>query len=162
MIINIGFNISMIFLKFQDRFPEDHRVKVIFQANSDEVHENIKDDEAYNYQEAIMQNLNTAWKKFKLCFFNQTQSQSEISKLKEAHFYYTSNIGSVEIQFKSNLCRLFFRIPPMCKFLTRKSRQDIILNVSRKSHQEKIEDFFNKSKIYEFEMEYQQSLYLCR
>ena len=159
MIINIGFNISMIFLKFQDRFPEDHRVKVIFQANSDEVHENIKDDEAYNYQEAIMQNLNTAWKKFKLCFFNQTQSQSEISKLKEAHFYYTSNIGSVEIQFKSNLCRLFFRIPPMCKFLTRKSRQDIILNVSRKSHQEKIEDFFNKSKIYEFEMEYQQSLY---
>lgn len=157
-IVNIGYNISILFLKFQQRFPSDSRFTQIFQTNSDDVHEFVQDDEAYNYQEAIVQNVKSVWQKLKSACSNGNVGDNEISFLKKAHFYYTSTISSVEIQFKDNLCKLYFRIPPMCKFLTRKSRQDIVIKVGKKSHQEKIEDFFNKSKIYEYEMRYQQSL----
>ncbi|OMJ75413.1 hypothetical protein SteCoe_25455 [Stentor coeruleus] len=160
IIINLGFNITIIFLKFQDRFPQNPRVKAIFTANSEDIHENVEDNEAYNYQEAIVQNIKSFWQKFRSMWSmrHEILTDYDLEKLKEAHFYYTSNIGSVEISFRKNLCKLFFRIPPMCKYLTRKSRQDIFLNVKRNSHQEKIEDFFDKSKIYEFEMKYQQYL----
>lgn len=160
IIINLGFNITIIFLKFQDRFPQNPRVKTIFIANSEEIHENVEDTEAYNYQEAIVQNIKSFWQKFRSMWSMRHEifTDYDLERLKEAHFYYTSNIGSVEISFRKNLCKLFFRIPPMCKYLTRKSRQDIFLNVKRNSHQEKIEDFFDKSKIYEFEMKYQQYL----
>lgn len=156
--IYIGFNITILFLKFQDRFPKNEKVKLAFRASSDDIDENIEDSEAYNYQEAMVQNLKSFWNKLNNIFKSRVHLDLEFEKLKEAHFYYTSNISSVEIQFKSKLCQLFFRIPPMLKFLTQKSRKDIFFKVSRKSHQEKLDDFFDKSKIWEFEMVYQQSL----
>ena len=157
-IITTGYNISILFLQFQHRFPLNPRVTLLFQTDSENVHENIEDNEAYNYQEAIIQNLKSFWQKFMNFFRKSVAEDPESARLKEAHFFFASTISSVEIQYRSTLCKLFFRIPPMCRFLTRKSRDDIALKVSRKSYQEKIEDFFDKTKIYEFEMKYQQSL----
>lgn len=159
-LVNIGFNITVLYLKFQYKFPQNPKVKLAFSANFQDITDNIHDDEAYNYQEALLENLKSAWQKFlkNSRNVNPLWYDPELQKLKESHLYFTSNIGSVEISFKQRLCKIFFRIPPMCKFLTRKSRVDTFLKVKRNSHQEKIEDFFDKSKIYQYEMEYQQWL----
>jgi hypothetical protein len=134
-------------------------VKLAFSAKSEDITDSIHDEEAYNYQEALLENLKSFWQiLLKRLDRSSTVKEPDVDCLKESHLYYTSNIGSVEISFKNSLCKIFFRIPPMCKFLTRKSRNDIFLKVKRNSHQEKIEDFFDKSKIYEYEMKYQQWL----
>ena len=81
----------------------------------------------------------------------------ERARVKKVHFFFASTISSADIKCRSNFAN-YFSASHQCKFLTRKSCVDIALKVSRKSYQEKIEDFFDKTKIYEFEMKYKQSL----
>lgn len=45
-----------------------------------------------------------------------------------------------------------FRIPPFCTFFTRSSQKRMIYEANHDSHIEKLEDFFNKKKIFKAEM----------
>lgn len=45
-----------------------------------------------------------------------------------------------------------FRIPPFCTFLSHTSQKKMIYDANHESHIEKLEDFFNKKKIFKAEM----------
>jgi hypothetical protein len=51
-----------------------------------------------------------------------------------------------------------FRIPPFCTFLTASSQHKMIYEANHESHIEKLEDFFNKKKIFRAEMKAIQKL----
>lgn len=98
------------------------------------------------------------FKHFASLFYRSPKISNIVLDLKLAYHFYSSNIGSVEINNKGILAKIYFRIPNMCKFMTNKSRNDIIRKVNRNSYQEKIDDFINRSKLYEVEMLHQQKL----
>lgn len=75
-----------------------------------------------------------------------------------AYEFYTSNIGYVQVDCEGSIEELYFPVPFMCKFLTPASRQSIIFDINRSSHQSKIEDFLDKVDYYHTEMQHQQHL----
>ena len=66
--------------------------------------------------------------------------------------FYSSNVASIEIDYKNSLSKVMFRIPPFCTFFTRSSQKRMIYEANHDSHIEKLEDFFNKKKIFKAEM----------
>jgi hypothetical protein len=45
-----------------------------------------------------------------------------------------------------------FRIPPYCTFLSNSSQTKMIYEANQESHIEKLEEFFNKKRVYQAEM----------
>ncbi len=66
--------------------------------------------------------------------------------------FYISNVANIEINYKGKLSRVMFRIPPFCTYFTRSSQRKMIYEANHESHIEKLEDFFNKKKIFRAEM----------
>lgn len=66
--------------------------------------------------------------------------------------FYSSNVSSIEIDYKNSLSKVMFRIPPFCTFLSWTSQHKMIYEADHDSHVEKLEDFFNKKKIFKAEM----------
>jgi superfamily I DNA and/or RNA helicase len=66
--------------------------------------------------------------------------------------FYSSNVASIEINYKNALSKVMFRIPPFCTFLSHTSQHRMIYEANHESHVEKLEDFFNKKKIFKAEM----------
>jgi hypothetical protein len=67
--------------------------------------------------------------------------------------------GEAELAKQDTQANLvYFPIPFKCKFMTNKSKEEIIYTVSRESQQEKIENFLQKIEISKVEMEEQQKL----
>ena len=101
-----------MFLKFQNRFPDNKKLKIIFSENLVEIQNFSKEETGRS--NAVYRFIKKEYKILRnLCKLRNSYENFDFERLKEAHFYYTSNIGSVEIQFKTKLCKLFFRIPPM-------------------------------------------------
>jgi len=76
----------------------------------------------------------------------------------QCYDFYNSYIGCVEVQFNGTIEEVYFPIPFKCKFLSSKTKYEIIYNVSRSSQQEKIEDFLQKVEVAKAEMSAQQLL----
>jgi len=72
--------------------------------------------------------------------------------------FYLSYIGYVEIAKAGVIYEHFFPVPFKCKFLTIASREEMLLEVDRRSHQKKIEDFLSRVEKYMKEMVHQQQL----
>jgi hypothetical protein len=87
---------------------------------------------------------------------NKTQPGDE--DLAACYDFFSSYIGCVEVKYNKLKEEVYFPIPFKSKFLTSKSKYDIIYNVSRESQQEKIEDFIQKFEIAKVEMQEQQKL----
>lgn len=66
--------------------------------------------------------------------------------------FYSSNVSSIEIDYNNSLSKVMFRIPPFCTFLSYSSQHRLIYEADHDSHVEKLEDFFNKKKIFKAEM----------
>ena len=55
--------------------------------------------------------------------------------------FYKKFIGSCEVIVKGDLFRVYFPIPPVCRFLTTQAKEEFLLNVDRDSPQLKIAGF---------------------
>ena len=165
LIIETGFKISTMFLTLEDRVPQKLAIKL--QVLNSELNQDIKSknffgalvaiEEHENLRELLSHQLKSFWERFRFCC-HKNQVAPEQEEVRNAHRYYSSNITSVEIQHKNKLAKLFFRIPSMCNYLTKHTRKNIIFKNLKNSHQEKIDEFFSNSKLYQLEMEYQQKL----
>jgi hypothetical protein len=91
------------------------------------------------------------------CRGDTSHSKSQPNDPGECYDFFNSYIGCVEVKY-NELEEVYFPIPFKSKFLTTKSKHDIIYNVSRESPQEKIEDFLQKFEIAKVEMLEQQKL----
>lgn len=154
-VIEIGFNINILILTLEYLHPKEFRIKLgnIIQAQTQgqtdmdkQVNSNIRPGFKELFYERITR-----------FFTHKVQDVNFIDFAKAQDFYY-SNISSVEINNRGELAKLFFRVPTMCRYFTEKSQRELITNVNRVSLQEKLEDFCNKSKIYEVEMIHQQKI----
>jgi hypothetical protein len=72
--------------------------------------------------------------------------------------FYSSFIGMVELKKDDRIEQHYFPIPFKAKFLTYKTRHEIISEVDRSSQQEQLENFLQKSKVCHAEMTHQQTL----
>ena len=82
----------------------------------------------------------------------------ESNARKAAFNFYMENISKVEISYRGNLARIFFKRPFMTRFLTDKSRKNLLVNIKNSTYQAKIEEFFRRIQSYKREMIYQQRL----
>jgi hypothetical protein len=71
---------------------------------------------------------------------------------------FAKGTGRVEIVRGDKLERVYFRILPVCSFLTEQSRKELVLQVKRDTQQDKIQDFFDKSEDLMQEMEHRERL----
>ena len=65
---------------------------------------------------------------------------------------------SVEIMWGTQLQRCFFHVPPMCKELTRSTRDQMVNEVNRETLDLKQQDFIKRSKVVMCELEHQDQL----
>lgn len=154
-VIETGFNINILILTLQYLHPSECKIKLKAFALKDSDVQNKPDVLKRSSVRPGFRELFTD--KFTRFFSHRIQDNNSIDIAKAQDFYY-SNISSVEINNREQLAKLFFRVPTMCRYLTVKSRTELITKANRTSHQEKIEDFCNKSKIYEVEMKHQQGI----
>ena len=77
---------------------------------------------------------------------------------KDAYNFFMQYIGYVELDRAGVVESHYFPIPFKCKYLTFSSRQWLLLEVNRQSHQKKIEDFMGHVGIFMREMQHQQLL----
>lgn len=149
-IIEIGFGINILLLTLQYLHPTQFKMKCssILEKidNSMGTSKNLRP----GFREMLRE-------KFGSCCNPKVQDIEKVDQSQAKEFYY-SNIATVEINIRESLTKIFFRVPTMCRYFTQKSQKDLITKANRASHQEKIEDFMNKSKIYEVEMMHQQSI----
>lgn len=149
-VIEIGFGINILLLTLQYLHPSQYRVKY---ANLVEKQQDAL-EVANPIRPGIRELIREKWRSY---FSPKVFDMNKLNFSLAQDFYY-SNIATVEVSIRDNLTKLFFRVPTICRYFTQKSRKDLITKVNRASHQEKIEDFMNKSKIYEVEMRHQQTL----
>lgn len=91
-------------------------------------------------------------------YSNHLELKKFMAEGSAAYEFYTSNIGYVQVDYEGSIEELYFPVPFMCKFLTPASRQSLIFDINRSSHQSKIEEFLDKVDYYHTEMEHQQHL----
>lgn len=173
VIIKMGFSISTLFLTLQDRFPNSYKftLKYLSGKNQHELDEtsliqgaaflNDTETESDQLRDAIYSQVKSLWVRIRIQIFSRGSIKIRPEKahnFQESHSFYAGNVSSVEIQNKTEITKLFFMIPAVCHYMTGKTRQDMIEKTNQNSHQEKVEDFYNKSKRYQVEMEHQQKL----
>ena len=145
-VVETGFRINILLLTLQYMHPLKCKAKLgNFGENLSELY---KLEKMNSYKREIV----------RCCSANKKVADADKLNIAEAQDFYYSNISTVEINNRDKLVKLFFRVPFKCRFLTKKSQRELITKVNRTSQQGKIEDFCNKSKIYEVEMRHQQGI----
>ncbi|CAG9316900.1 unnamed protein product [Blepharisma stoltei] len=137
---------SKINLDPMDFFKYDHKQEITINHN--------EDAEVQNFKSLF----GSFFKRFSGIFHRRGIVNATVVDMQNAYRFYSSNIASVEINNKGTLAKIYFRVPNQCRFLTVKSRNELLHKVSRNSYQEKIDDFINRSRLYEVEMYHQQKL----
>jgi len=79
-----------------------------------------------------------------------------------AYSYFSKYVGYVEINRRGELEGHLFPIPWKCKYVTPSTKNSLIVDVNRSSHQEKIEDFLHRIVHCKREMVHQQLLYCSK
>lgn len=177
-IIETGFHISILFLTLEEKYPAEFKFKfketvelgldvISYQSKGYDktslnklVNISSRRDSS-SIGGSLIYHLKSIWRLFMNMFSHKVDDiglTPEQVDLQEAYRFYSSNIASVELNYKGELTRILFHIPAMCKFMTQQTRKDIIYKANRNTHQEKIEDFFKKTKLYEIELRHQQNL----
>ena len=150
-VIEIGFGIYILLLTLQYMHPAECNIKLASLNTIDTEERQQKQVRlgVIDTVKGILRNIS-----------NRKVIQGEVEELDPmmAQDFYYSNIASVEINNRDVLAKLFFRVPTICRYMTQKSRTELITKVNRASHQEKIEDFCHKSLVYEVEMRHQQKI----
>lgn len=149
-VIDTGFGIYILLLTLQYMHPSECNLKL---NSLKEIDSSLK--QAETLRPGFREIMKNSCKR--MCNPKVQEDSQQLDMVKAQDFYY-SNIASVEINNRDNLAKLFFRMPSICRYITVKSRSELILKVNRASHQEKIEDFMHKSYIYEIEMRHQQEI----
>jgi hypothetical protein len=73
--------------------------------------------------------------------------------------FFSSYVGSVEVLNQNGqIVKVHFQIPYCCKYTSQEIKRAILHDVNRSSDQERLEDFFSKRKLYEFQMKVLQRL----
>ena len=85
--------------------------------------------------------------------------EAPIDDMTYSYGFYTKYTGYVEIDRNGELESHLFVIPWKCKYITPSTRQFVVMDVNRASHQEKIKDFLGNVTLCRMEMEHQQMLY---
>ena len=79
-----------------------------------------------------------------------------------SYSYFSKYVGYVEINRRGELEGHLFPIPWKCKYITSSTKNSLIVDVNRSSHQEKIEDFMHRIVHCRREMIHQQLLYCSK
>jgi hypothetical protein len=160
--IESGFEIQILILSLSDMFPDEEALHIHHRSAVADA--NLKTEEfadmlrVKSFKSAVKAKVNYFTQKVNKMLINRPEVDDEFSIVQAADAYYSMNIGRVEVMHKTELVKLLFYMPPLTKFVTEKSRKDLVTKVNRNSQQEKIEDFFNRSKGMQVEMEHQQEL----
>mmetsp|Transcript_1137 Transcript_1137/g.2746 ORF Transcript_1137/g.2746 Transcript_1137/m.2746 type:complete len:3258 (-) Transcript_1137:2504-12277(-) len=161
--IETGFDIQILILTLADIFPEENKLRLEYRSATAENF--LRTEElteaairSRSLRSEIKVRVEQYMTKVKKLLINKTEIDEEFGMIQAADTYYSMNIGRVEVLHKQELVKLLFYMPPLTKYFTDKSRKDLISKVNRNSQQEKIEDFYNRSKGIEVEMKHQQKL----
>jgi hypothetical protein len=160
--IESGFDIQILILSLRDIFPNEEALHIHHRSAFAEA--NLKTEEfadmlrVKSFKSAVRAKLNYFSQKVNQMLINRPEVDDEFNIVQAADAYYSMNIGRVEVMHKTELVKLLFYMPPVTKYVTEKSRLDLIIKVNRNSQQEQIEDFVNRSKGLQVEMEHQQEL----
>jgi hypothetical protein len=76
----------------------------------------------------------------------------------QAYKFYTSLIGKVEIDREGVLETAYFQIPALTVYVPSQTKNRMIMDVNRNSHEEKIKSFFINSEKYIVEMRHLQNI----
>ena len=91
-----------------------------------------------------------------------TKFEQALDDPKHCYGYFSKYIGYVEIDRNGKLESHLFPIPWKCKYITASTRNALIVEVNRSSHQEKTEDFLNQIPNCKLEMTHQQLLWCSK
>jgi len=91
-----------------------------------------------------------------------TKFEQPLDDLEHCYGYFCKYIGYVEIDRNGVLEGHLFPIPWKCKYITASTRNALIVEVNRSSHQEKTEDFLNQIPNCKLEMTHQQLLWCSK
>jgi hypothetical protein len=131
--------------------PEDD------EASSGVAHESIAEHEDFEVACALFMLVRM------LQYFDQDTRSGLSSKCNKNYIYdierLEANCGFIEISRDRRLERIFFQIPPICRYLSRASKHAILRDVNRDNHQDQLLDFVERAHVRYDEMVHLQDLH---
>ena len=168
--IEVGFDIYILILTLHSYQPKlaysgafEDNEELIGQNEMQNIQKGVAEMEEMRDKENFKDSLVRGVKNF--CYYlkitvnpSSFYTQRAQNEAHEAYKFYSANISFVEINNNSQLIKCYFRVPFMCKYISKASRENLVLDIQRTTYQEKLEDFLNNSKVYQVEMKHQQKL----
>ncbi|CAG9330938.1 unnamed protein product [Blepharisma stoltei] len=161
-VIDIGFQIVIMTIRLRERFP--HLEELNWIAFSDKVPIATK---TTNLNSIILQTkylegrnedlFKTVYSWIRKYFGSKKDTFYDLT-MDKAYEFYSSLIGTVEIDRDNKLEICHFRIPSSMVFLSSQFRNDVIYKINRNSHEEKIKSLFHNSEKYQIYMTHIQKL----
>lgn len=108
------------------------------------------------FSESVPKNLLTL-SPLKQVQYAVTHSLSQEQEQPEQLFF-EAFISSVDVNYRGELVRLFFRIPVVCSHAPRFMRRHLVKSISIPKHQDKLKKFIAVSETFELEMKHRQEL----
>jgi CRP-like cAMP-binding protein len=139
--------------------PEDDE-----EASAGVAHESIAEHEDFQVACALFMLVRM------LQYFDEDKLSGLSSKCNKNYIYdmerLQANCGFIEISRDNRLERIFFQIPPVCRYLSPASKNAILRDVNRENHQDQLLDFVERAHVRYDEMVHLQdlhrsSLYQC-
>lgn len=151
--INCGFDIVILFLKLQDKFPESAKLKSLsFNKNVQENSKSLLDRIQLlgGRQESLYQGV--------LLYIKGKFKKRIDPDMDTAYEFYLSFLASVEIDRDGTLEQSYFKVPAMIMFLSENMRNKMMYELNRNSHEEKVKSIFQHSELCQLHMYHLQQL----
>ena len=85
-----------------------------------------------------------------------------IDTFNECYLFYAKNISNVEILYRGEVVKTYFRIPYLFKYLENETKHEIIWESQSDNYQERLEELFKKISQVKMDLNYQQKLGVYR
>lgn len=155
--INSAFDIIIIFLKLKDNIPEGSKIKMLsFNYKNNKKSKPLLDriQELGGRQESLYKGI--------YLYIKQKLQTKEVIDINTAFEYYLSLLASVEVDRNGKLEQSYFRVPAMIVFLSDSMRNQLLYNLNRNSHEEKVKSIFQHSELCQMHMHHLQQLSLIK
>jgi hypothetical protein len=150
--VSSGFDIVIILLKLIEKFPEAIKLKdMALRYRKDQAIPLIKRIQNIGGRE---ENLFQGIFKFMEKYF----LKQEVLDERTAYDFYLSLLGSVEIDRDGKLEKSYFRVPAMIIYLSNDMRDQLLYQVNRNSHEEKVKSIYQQSELVQIHMFHLQQL----
>lgn len=150
--VECGFEIVIIFLKLRQKYPDSGKLKCLGFANQDHQFKSLteKIEHLGGRQESLTKGI--------VLYFQKFFKKPDVVDMNLAYQFYLSLLASVEIDRDGYIEQTFFRVPGMFLFLSNNTRDKLLYDLNRNSHEEKVKSFYKKTEVCQVEMLHLQQL----